>query len=93
MLAPALLLLLAAAATTAAAASPPPRAAPECAGERLHNGICLPKAWPPRASWPASSPAGLIPPPQPPYLTAPPAVRDISTGRSLFIDDFLVDAE
>ena len=90
MLAPTLLLLLLAAAATTAAPPPPP--GKSCAGERLHNGICLPKAWPPRATWPAST-AGLIPPPQPPYLTAPPAVRDISTGRSLFIDDFLVDAE
>ena len=65
----------------------------ECEGERLYNGICLPKAWPPptpdidfckdvEAAWS---------PHDPPYLADPPAVIDISIGRQLFVDAFLID--
>lgn len=63
-----------------------------CEGELLHNSICLPKLWPPRRNMTASAKQkGLIDPPHPSYLTAPPAVRNISVGRSIFVDDFLVD--
>jgi hypothetical protein len=64
---------------------------PECAGELLHNGICLPRDWPPR--WP--TPNGL--PPRAgnttaPWIDAPPAVINISTGRQLFVDTFLIES-
>jgi hypothetical protein len=72
---------------------PPPAPSPPrpCAPERLHNGIELACPWPPRRPFVASSAKGLIEPPAPDYLAEPPAVRDISVGRSLLIDDFLVD--
>jgi len=53
----------------------------------LHNGIVLPKAWPP-------GPVALSaePPPTPDYLRNPPAVIPIDTGRQLFIDHFLIES-
>ena len=62
--------------------------APKCAGELLHNGICLPREWPPR--W---ATANGLPPrdaPLPPWILAPPSVINISTGRQLFVDTYLV---
>ena len=54
--------------------------------EVLYNGIRLTSPWPPfRESLP------LEPPPDPPYLTAPPAVIPIDIGRQLFVDDFLIE--
>jgi hypothetical protein len=60
---------------------------PENEGERLYNGIVLPRAWPPADRDPAS----LDPMPVP-YLEHPPDVIPIDLGRQLFVDDFLVDA-
>ena len=54
-----------------------------CPGELLLNGICLPEAWPPVIN-------RTHHPPLPPYLEAPPAVIDISVGRQLFVDSFLI---
>jgi hypothetical protein len=52
----------------------------------LHNGIVLPRPWPPsRGEW-----AGVAE--RPPYLASPPAVIGIDTGRQLFVDDFLIEA-
>lgn len=68
---------------------PPPR---PCSPERLHNGITLPCPWPPRRPFKPSAMAGLISPPEPDYIAKPPAVRDITVGRSLMVDEFLVDA-
>ena len=50
----------------------------------MFNGICLPSTWPPRRNLTHKVTT-------PPYLTSPPAVIDISVGRQLFVDDFLVD--
>ena len=56
-----------------------------CRGELMFNGICLPSPWPPRINLTHKVTT-------PPYLTAPPAVIDITVGRQLFVDDFLVDS-
>jgi hypothetical protein len=79
------------AAAAAAAAAAANSAA--CQGELLHNGICLSRQWPPRRNLTSSrTQHGLIEPPLPSYITAPPVVRNISVGRSLFVDAFLIDA-
>jgi hypothetical protein len=75
----------------APAPGPPPPAPRPCSPEVLHNGITLPCPWPPRQPFQPSATKGLIKPPVPAYLLAPPAVRDVSTGRSLFVDNFLLD--
>ena len=66
--------------------APAPAGAP-CAGEQLHNGICLPPTWPPR---PRNYSDRI---PTPPYLTPPirPPVIDITTGRQLLVDAFLIE--
>jgi len=54
----------------------------------LHNGIVLPREWPPRlADFPTSVEKDPI---TPPYLVAPPEVIPIDVGRQLFVDDFLI---
>ncbi len=61
-------------------------------GEVLYNGITIPRQWPPRYE-PNSSgewyPDGKRPMPVP-YLTKKPSVINISVGRQLFVDDFLI---
>ena len=58
-----------------------------CAGELLHNGICLPAHWPPAGGANLSDTA-IRPPP---YVTAPPALINVSLGRQLLaVDGFLV---
>lgn len=57
---------------------------PSCDGELLYNNICLPPEWPPRSLLSRV-------PSDPPYLQNPPAFINISVGRQLFVDDFLVD--
>jgi len=54
-------------------------------GETLHNGIELPKDWPPRFKELSMDPA------PPPYLQSPPGVIPIDMGRQLFVDDFLIE--
>ena len=61
----------------------------ECAGERLYNSICLPgyPNWPPNGSLPANRSVE-----EPLYLSLNhPKVVDVSIGRQLFVDNFLVD--
>lgn len=53
--------------------------------QKLYNGIRLPATWPPRDT--ALSPEPIVVP----YLSAPPRVIPIDTGRQLFVDDFLIE--
>ncbi|NQT92744.1 MAG: glycosyl hydrolase family 32 [Lentisphaerae bacterium] len=55
-------------------------------GERLYNGIVLPREWPPQDI----DPRDTAPMPVP-YLKWRPAVVPIDVGRQLFVDDFLVE--
>jgi hypothetical protein len=53
--------------------------------EILHNGIVLPRAWPPANVNPESTEPVAVP-----YLAHPPAVIPVDVGRQLFVDDFLI---
>ena len=77
-------LLTAPATPPIAPAAPVPVPAPP-AGETLFNGIVLPVVWPPKGTYRAGEPMPV------PYLTNPPPVIDISGGRQLFVDDFLIE--
>ncbi len=55
-------------------------------GEKLYNGIELPSVWPPRDVERQS-----LAPIDVPYLHTPPEEIDISVGRQLFVDDFLIE--
>jgi hypothetical protein len=55
-------------------------------GERLYNGIVLPKTWPPRDIDPHDTRPMAVP-----YLDTPPDVIPIDVGRQLFVDDFLIE--
>ncbi len=55
-------------------------------GEKLYNGIVLPKEWPPRTIDPSNTDPMPVP-----YLEHPPAVIPIDTGRQLLVDDFLIE--
>lgn len=55
-------------------------------GDRLYNGIILPKEWPPRIQLRESQEPMSVP-----YLESPPNVIPIDVGRQLFIDDFLIE--
>lgn len=55
--------------------------------EILYNNIVLSEEWPPRYT------TDILKGGQPiPYLTNPPAVIDITVGRQLFVDDFLIES-
>ncbi|NBV21100.1 MAG: hypothetical protein EBS05_04155 [Proteobacteria bacterium] len=71
-------------AQNAPAPVPPVLAAPT--GETLYNGIVLPQVWPPKDEFKAGEPMAV------PYLSNPPPVIDITAGRQLFVDDFLIDS-
>ncbi len=55
-------------------------------GEKLYNNIELPDEWPPKYSVEELNEGQPIP-----YLKDPPKVIDITVGRQLFVDDFLLD--
>ena len=65
-------------------AAVPPVAVPP-AGETLYNGIVLPPVWPPKGEYKPGEPMPV------PYLSNPPPVIDISNGRQLFVDNFLIE--
>ncbi len=65
--------------------TPVPAPAPRM-GETLYNGIVLPEVWPPKDEYKAGEPMPV------PYLSNPPPVIDITGGRQLFVDDFLVES-
>ena len=56
-------------------------------GEKLYNGIVLPKVWPPEHYDQDSAE-----PVEAPYLQHPPKVIPIDVGRQLFVDDFLIES-
>lgn len=59
--------------------------APDPAAKLLYNGIELPAIWPPKV--PVSA---VLEGMSPFYLASKPDVIDISLGRQLFVDDFLI---
>ena len=76
---------------SAPSSTPSPKPAPpagECAGETLYNGLCLPKAWPPRFDPEAKPAAEYF---RAPPAATPPAVINITVGRQLLVDDFLIE--
>lgn len=65
-----------------------------CDGELLYNGLCLKAGeWPPRFK---GSPGAPFPPRDgrimAPYIANPPAVINVTLGRQLFVDPFLVQS-
>lgn len=54
--------------------------------EKLYNNIILPHSWPPSAGDPSDRT-----PRSAPYLVEPPEIIDISLGRQLLVDDFLIE--
>jgi hypothetical protein len=61
---------------------------PDPTSHSLYNGITLPSVWPPMSSSSANIYAGM----SPSYLSNKPAVIDITMGRQLFVDDFLISS-
>lgn len=53
--------------------------------EQLYNGICLSDDWLQNATPPGGAEADI------PYLQSPPDVIDVSAGRQLFVDSFLIE--
>ena len=53
--------------------------------EKLYNNIILPDEWPPRNIDPVDMSEIEVP-----YLKSKPEIIDISVGRQLFVDDFLI---
>ena len=58
---------------------------PDPSSRTLYNGIALPSSWPP-----ANSTSNVMSGMTPGYLTTKPATIDITIGRQLFVDDFLI---
>ena len=56
-------------------------------GEKLYNGIVLPKVWPPEHYDQDSAEPMPVP-----YVEHPPKVIPIDVGRQLFVDDFLIES-
>jgi hypothetical protein len=56
-------------------------------GNVLYNGIKLPDYWPPRRSYTSDLENGM----SVPYLQQKPDTIDVSIGRQLFVDDFLIE--
>jgi hypothetical protein len=52
-------------------------------GTLSYNGICTPKDFPPRQNYSRAVP-------NPPYLKSPPPLINITKGRQLFVDNFLI---
>ena len=71
--------------TAQATPLPAPVAPAPRMGQTLYNGIVLPEVWPPKGEYKPGEPMPV------PYLSNPPPVIDISNGRQLFVDDFLVE--
>ena len=63
-----------------------PTSAPESSNP-IYNGIVLPNQWPPVRSYTSDIRKGM----SPYYLSNKPEVMNITIGRQLFIDDFLIE--
>lgn len=61
---------------------------PDPDSKLLYNGVVLPDIWPPRSAYQSNIYAGM----QPDYLKNKPSVIDITIGRQLFVDDFLISS-
>lgn len=59
---------------------------PDPLSRKLYNGITLPPQWPPHSNYSDNITRGMVPF----YLQQKPAVIDITMGRQLFVDDFLI---
>lgn len=59
---------------------------PDPRAKVLYNGIRLPNVWPPKVSYMSELFKGMTPD----YLISKPEVIDITMGRQLFVDDFLI---
>eukprot|EP01052_Picozoa_sp_SAG31_P031909 SAG31_NODE_3437_length_4274_cov_2.610778_1_plen_1124_part_00 len=68
--------------------APAPPIPAGCKTELLPNGICLPAEWPPRFD-PETPPKTLFF--NAPPTTPPPQVVNITLGRQLLVDDFLIE--
>ena len=70
----------------------PPVVAPPCEepvdSRLLYNGIRLPEQWPPVRSSSSELEKGM----SPFYLSDKPSVINISVGRQLFVDNFLIES-
>lgn len=60
---------------------------PDPSSRNLYNGITLPLTWPP-----SNSSSNVTVGMNPTYLTEKPKVIDITIGRQLFVDDFLISS-
>eukprot|EP01045_Picozoa_sp_COSAG04_P003867 COSAG04_NODE_161_length_22014_cov_18.687383_22_plen_442_part_00 len=56
-----------------------------CAGTVSYNGICTPEQFPPRVNY-----TKVVQDPE--YLRSPPELINITVGRQLFVDDFLIQS-
>lgn len=54
----------------------------------IYNGIKLPDVWPPQRNIATELEKGMVVP----YLVGKPTMINISVGRQLFVDDFLIEA-
>jgi hypothetical protein len=59
--------------------------AEQCAGTVSYNGICTPAAFPPRVNYTKAVQ-------DPEYLRRPPPLINITIGRQLLVDDFLIES-
>lgn len=67
--------------------TPTPEPIPTPSGV-LYNGITLPATWPPHRAWSSNVDNGM----SPYYLSSKPSAIDISVGRQLFVDNFLISS-
>ena len=72
---------------TGPAPSPPPKGDVIVPDNVLYNGIELPDRWPPFRSYTSDLERGM----DVPYLIKKPDTINISLGRQLFVDEFLID--
>ncbi len=67
--------------------APDPMPEPTPSEDAIYNGIVLPEQWPPKRSYSSEIRKGMFPF----YLSNKPEVVNISVGRQLFVDNFLIE--